>query len=70
MKRVIFVLTALVMGFLNSRAQFENLKEFYDFMVDGIYYEILSEEDHTVGVIDPMFRAYWDSGIYLSLIHI
>ncbi len=63
MKRAIFILTALVIGFLNSHAE-DDLKEFYDFMVDGIYYEILSEEDHTVGVIDPMFRGGWDSGIY------
>lgn len=67
MKRAIIIIAAVILalsGFEVNAA----LEDHYDFMVDGIYYDILSEEEKTVGVVDPYIRDHWETGAYMNVV--
>lgn len=56
----------MLVSFMGTRAYADeiNYEDFYDFKVDGIYYDILSEEEKTVEVIDPAPRWMCETGVY------
>lgn len=66
MRKILFFVFALLVSLMGIQAYADEIdyEDFYDFKVDGIYYDILSEEEKTVEVIDPAPRWGAETGLY------
>ena len=69
MKRAIVIIITLLASLQYSPAS-ALPEDHYDFMVDGIYYDILSEEEKTVEVVDPSIRDGAETGAYNGILSV